>query len=152
MEARASYNYYERGLSLFFLLLLSWRFEPLIITMNEAWASSYYGDCGRLLWRLWWSAALAFNSYRRLCMVGCCLLWRYRRLWSAAYGHQLTHMPGRSQHAGEAHRGYTVYTAQITPYIVYTVFWVEKPYSIIYRISYRTLALGYRCICAGAGT
>jgi hypothetical protein len=42
--------------------------------------------------------------------------------WSAAYGHQLTHMPGRSQHAGEAHRGYTVYTAQITPYIVYTVF------------------------------
>jgi hypothetical protein len=42
MEARASYNYYEQGLSLF------------------------------LLWQLWWSAALVFNGYRRLWSAAVC--------------------------------------------------------------------------------
>jgi hypothetical protein len=50
MEARASYNYYEQGSSPLSLLalLLSWRFEPLIIIMNEGLFYFFF----LLLWRL----------------------------------------------------------------------------------------------------
>ena len=50
MEARASYNYYEQGSSPLSLLalLLSWRFEPLIIIMNEG----LFFFLLLLLWRL----------------------------------------------------------------------------------------------------